>query len=199
VPPDASDSKDFVRGDSTFELLARARSGDDHAVDRLFTRYLPPLKRYAHGRLPQYARHAADTQDLVQETLIQVLKHIRTFESRHEGGFQSYLRQAVLNRVRNAIRDSGRRPGETGLDEAMPATESSPLEQAIGAERLEHYDAALARLRPIDREIIIAKVEMGCTYQEIATSFDLPTADAARKAAQRALLKLAEEMTRDTR
>lgn len=199
MPETPRDSSDDIKGESTFDLLARARSGDELAIDALFTRYVAPLRRWAHGRLPQRARHAADTQDLVQETLIRVLKHLGTFESRHDGAFQAYLRQAVMNRIRNAIRDRGRRPDETGLDEALAAPDVSPLEHAIGVERLEQYDAALERLRPIEREVIVAKVEMGCTYQAIATLLDFPSADAARKAAQRALVRLAEEMTRAAR
>ena len=113
------------------------------------------------------------------------------FEPRREGAFQAYLRQAVMNRIKNAIRSRTRRPDGTSIDEALPSHDQSALERAIGLERLERYEAALARLRPIDREAIVARVEMGCTYDEMAVMLDLPSADAARKAAQRALVRLA--------
>jgi RNA polymerase sigma-70 factor (ECF subfamily) len=177
--------------DSTFDLLARARAGDDRALEPLFARYLPRLRRWASGRLPRWARDAGDTQDLVQDTLLSVFKQIDGFEPRHEGAFQAYLRQAVMNRIRNAIRDRTRRPDGTSIDEALPSIDQSALERAIGLERLERYEAALARLRPIDREAIVARVEMGCTYEEMAVMLDLPSAEAARKAAQRALVRLA--------
>jgi RNA polymerase sigma factor (sigma-70 family) len=187
---------DTARPDSTFELLTRARDGDDAALDALFARYVVPLRRWARGRLPQKARHIADTQDVVQDTLIQVLKHVKDFEPRHDGAFQAYLRQAVMNRIRNTIRDGGRRPAETALDDVVQASEHSPLEQAIGAERLAHYEAALGMLKPHEREAVVAKVEMGCSYEEIAALLDLPSTDAARKAAKRALVKLVETMNR---
>ena len=183
-----------IPAESTFDLLARAKRGDDRALEPLFARYLPRLRRWASGRLPRWARDAADTQDLVQDTLIQVFKHVDRFEPRREGAFQAYLRQAVMNRIRNAIRDRARRPDDTVLDEALPADDASPLERAIGAERLERYEAALARLRSIEREAIVARLEMGCSYQEMATMLDLPSAEAARKTAQRALLRLAREL-----
>ena len=69
--PGAGDSLE-----STSDLLARAKDGDVIAIDALFARSLPPLRRWARGRLPQYARHMADTQDLVQETVIQTLRHL---------------------------------------------------------------------------------------------------------------------------
>ncbi|HEY6213627.1 MAG TPA: sigma-70 family RNA polymerase sigma factor [Vicinamibacterales bacterium] len=180
--------------DSTFELLERARGGDDAALNVLFARYAPRLMRWASGRLPRWARDAADTSDLVQDTLLQTFKQIDRFEPRREGALQAYLRQAVMNRIRNCIRDSHRRPSETGIDEAIPAENSSPLETAIGSETFERYEAALATLRDVEREAIIGRVELGCTYEELADMLELPSADAARKASQRALLRLARAM-----
>lgn len=191
-PPDATGGG--VSAESTFELLARVRDGDDRAIDQLFARYLPRLQRWAHGRLPQWARDGADTQDLVQNTLLQTFKQIERFEPRREGAFQAYLRQAVLNRIRDALRMSARRPLATGVDESFPSEAPSPLAAAIGTEAFERYEAALTRLRPIEREAIVARVEMECSYEEMATMLDLPSADAARKAAQRALVRLAREM-----
>ena len=181
--------------DATVELLARVRAGDESALESLFARYLPRLRRWARGRLPRWARNAADTEDLVQETLVSVFKQVDEFEVRREGAFQAYLRQAVMNRIRNAIRDSGRRPKATTLAEGIASSEPSPLERAIGIEQLERYEAALERLRPIDREAIVARVEMGWSYHEMAVILDVPSAEAARKAAQRALVRLAAELT----
>lgn len=183
-----------VSADSTFDLLAGARAGDELALEKLFARYLPRLRRWASGRLPRWARDAGDTQDLVQETLISVFKQVDRFEPRREGAFQAYLRQAVMNRIRNAVRDRSRRPDGTTIDEDLASAEGSPLERAIGRERLDLYEAALARLRPLDREAIVARVEMGCSYQEVAEMLDLPSAEAARKAAQRALVRLAAQL-----
>jgi len=180
--------------DSTFELLARFRAGDEQAAERLFARYLPRLRRWASGRLPLSARDAADTQDLVQETLLETFRQLEDFDPRHEGAFQAYLRQAVMNRIRDALRRIRRRPAQTGLDDGVPSPEPSPLERAIGAEGLEKYEAALGTLRPRDREAIVARIEMGCTYEEMAALLELPSAEAARKAAQRALVRLAREM-----
>jgi RNA polymerase sigma-70 factor (ECF subfamily) len=72
----------------------------------------------------------------------------------------------------------------------------SPLEQAIGREAVERYERALQRLRPEEREAIIGRIEMGHSYEELAEALGKPTADAARKAAQRALVRLVEEMKR---
>ncbi len=182
--------------ESTFQLIARARAGDEEAIERLFARHLKPLQRWARGRLPKWARDLADTDDLVQDTLAQTFKRIEDFEPRRVGALQAYLRQAVLNRIRNELRRKGRQPHATDLDGIEVESVESPLEQAIGREAVERYEAALQRLTAEEREAIIARVEMGYSYEELAEALGKPTAEAARKAARRALVRLAEEMNR---
>jgi RNA polymerase sigma-70 factor, ECF subfamily len=193
APVDSRDQR-TVDLESTFVLIHRARSGDQDALDRLFARHLKPLQRWASGRLPRWARDMASTDDLVQETLLQTFKRIEDFEPRGVGALQAYLRQAVLNRIRDELRRRGRKPQSVELDDLDVAGDSSPLEDAIGREAVEHYERALERLRPEERDAIIARVELGLSYEELAEALGKPTPDAARKAAQRALVRLAEEM-----
>jgi RNA polymerase sigma-70 factor (ECF subfamily) len=181
--------------ESTGQLIERARTGDAAAVDQLCQRHRQPLRRWASGRLPRWARDAADTDDLVQDALLQTFKRIGTFEPRESGGLQAYLRQAVLNRIRDELRKTARRP-RTGDAAGEPDPSLSPLEQAIGREAVNRYERALATLDRGDREAIIGRLEMGYTYQELADVLGKPTADAARKAAERALVRLAAEMQR---
>jgi RNA polymerase sigma factor (sigma-70 family) len=181
--------------ESTQELLSRYKSGERAALDCLLARYVPSLKRWATGRLPQWARANADTEDLVQETLLQTLTRIDSFEPQGRGALHSYMRTAVMNRIRDEIRRAGRtHRGE--LDPELGDEKPSPLEEAIGNEALERYERALARLRPEEQDVIIARVELGFGNEELATALGKPSADAARKAAQRALVRLAEEMSR---
>jgi RNA polymerase sigma-70 factor (ECF subfamily) len=177
-------------------LLERMRAGDDSALNRLMDRYLPRLSRWASGRLPQWARDLSDTDDLVQDTLIRSVANLDHFESRGEGALQAYLRGAVMNRIRDEIRRRQRIPAAAPLDSGMPAAGQSPLEKAIGAEALAKYDRALERLDQETREAVIARIEMGCSYGEVAELMGKPSADAARMTVSRALVRLAEEMRR---
>ena len=143
----------------------------------------------------------SDTDDLVQDTLIRSVNNLDHFEARGEGALQAYLRGAVMNRIRDEIRRHQRTPAQNPIDTALintglPAKEPSPLENAIGAEALAKYDRALERLDAETREAVIARIEMGCSYQEIADLMDKPSPDAARMTVSRALVKLAEEMRR---
>jgi RNA polymerase sigma-70 factor (ECF subfamily) len=184
------------RLESTIELLARAKQGQEGAVEALFERCLPALRRWARGRLPHYARDLADTQDVVQEAVLSTLHRLDSFESRHQGALQAYLRQAVVNRIRDEIRRVGRRPIPTELDDQHADVAPSPLEHAIGREGLDRYEAALQKLRPADREAIVARMELQQSYEEVAVALGKPNANAARVAVTRALAKLVHEMER---
>ena len=183
-----------ARAESSLDLLERARAGDAAALDALIARYLPRLRRWASGRLPLWARDLAETQDLVQETVVKAFKNIERFEVRGEGALQAYLRQAMLNRIRSEIRRVNRRPPAGELDTQTEDTGPSPLESAVGREALERYEVALARLRATDREAIIARIELGLTYEELAVALGKPSANAARMTVERALFRLAREM-----
>jgi DNA-directed RNA polymerase specialized sigma24 family protein len=104
----------------------------------------------------------------------------------------------LLNRIRDEIRRVGRRPDRGELDSELGDARPSPLEEAIGGEALERYESALARLRSEEQNVIIGRVELGFSNEELATALGKPSPDAARKAAQRALVRLAEEMSRET-
>jgi RNA polymerase sigma factor (sigma-70 family) len=192
--PRTSDAAADSGATTTLRLLARAREGDAGALSEVFARTGPALRRWARGRLPQWARDVADTDDLVQDALISTLKQLDVFEYRTDGALQAYLRQAVMNRLRDELRRKGRAPVHVAHEGLEFEAEGSPLEEAMGREAFERYQAALTRLRPEEREAIIARVEMDYSYAELAEILGKPTPDAARKAAQRALVRLAEEM-----
>lgn len=180
--------------ESTLHLLAMVKAGEPGAVELLLERCLPPLRRWARGRLPGYARSLAETQDLVQEAVVRTLHNLGTFEVRHQGALQAYLRQAVANRIRDEIRRATRHPAPIELSETYPDASPSPLQRVIGNEGVRRYDAALLRLREADREAIVARLELQQSYEEIAVALGKPTANAARVAVTRALAHLIEEL-----
>ena len=180
--------------DSTLTLLTRARAGDGQAMDDLFARYLPGLLKWTRGRLPRWARDLADTPDIVQDALLETFRKLDSFDHRGEGALRAYLRQSVMNRIRDELRRAKRHPERVELDPLLNDAGLSPLESAVGAQTVERYEAALQRLSQDDRELVIARVEMGLTYPELAAATGKPSAGAARMAVSRALLRLAEDL-----
>jgi len=191
-----SEHQNSEAGEATLVLLVRAREGDVNALNDLCARYLPRLTRWAHGRLPAGARGAIDTHDVVQETLAHVVRRLPAFEPRHEGAFQGYVRRALLNRIRDEARKLGRKGPPEPLNPEHPTPDASPLEEAIGHEAVEKYEAAMTRLREEDRQAIIGRIELGLPYAELAPMLGKPTVAAAHMAVSRALLRLAKEMSR---
>ena len=184
--------------DSSMELWERARKGDSGALNRLFARCLPRLHRWAHGRVPTWARDGADTADFVQETVLHTLRRLDAFEPQREGALLAYLRRALLNRIRDQFRLFSRRPDvgslADGLAEQVAGDDESPLDVAISRADQQRYRAALVRLRPIDRRAIVASIELGYSYEQLALVLNKPSAPAARLAVRRALIRLGREM-----
>jgi RNA polymerase sigma-70 factor (ECF subfamily) len=184
--------------DSTAHLLSRVREGDVSARDRLFARVLPALRRCAHNRLPAWARDLHDTEDLVQITVTRALRRLDAFEPRGPGAFLAYLRQILLNAVRNELRRVSRRPAHQDLDETLVNAEPSALEVVVGRDAVQRYERSLASLDPEQREAVILRIELGLSHQEIAELQGRASADAARMVIARALVRVAEGMRDDS-
>ena len=181
---------------TSVELLRRAQDGQEQALDQLIERYLPQFRRWARHRLPGWARGVMDTDDLVQETLLRTVQHLKKFEPRGDGALQAYLHTAMLNRVRDEIRRARRKPRPVTLDSKEQDNRPSPLQVTIGHEAYERYVAALNELEDKDRHAIIARIELGQSWEEVADALGKPSRDAARVAVTRALRRLAEGMAR---
>lgn len=194
VPPPSLGLTTGATPSGSMALLARAQAGDEQALDELLRSYLPRLKKWVSGRLPDHCRGLNDTDDLVQDTLISVLRLIPKFEIRHDAGFQAYLRQAVWNRLRAEIRSLGAKPLTVELEDGLTSPESSPIDRAIGQEALARYEAALLNLDEDQRSAVIGRLEFGYSYPELALMLGRRTPDAARKLVERALPLLADWM-----
>lgn len=184
----------LLSDEPTVELILKARDGDHLALEAILQRCLPALKRWAHGRLPAYARGSLDTEDLVQDAAFNAVRRLDTFQPQHVGALQAYLRRSVINRIRDEIRKLGAHPAPQALPEDLQSSDTSPLEQAIQLESYELYRAALKRLRSKDREILMARLEAQWSVAEVADRFGFSTPDAARVATIRAMERLMAAM-----
>ncbi len=185
----------LLSDEPTMVLIVRAKAGDGDATEALLERCLQPLKRWAHGRLPMAARGSLDTDDIVQNVVVQWLRRLPHFEPHHVGAMQAYLHQSVINRIRDEVRRMTRQPGRSELPEDLVSEAPSQLELAIQAEDYTRYRDALAQLRPKDRELIIARIEMQWTLGEIAERFDMASVEATRMAVMRAARRLKEALS----
>ena len=177
--------------DATALLIERARGGDDAARETLFARFLPVLRAWGHRRLPSRARDLADTEDLVQVTLLRALRRLDEFRPEREGAFLAYLRTILLNAVREEIRRSSRRGTRAELTDELPDARRSVVEQVAGREAVERYERALATLPEATQHAVLLRLEFGYSYEQIAEATGARSPDAARMSVVRALKALA--------
>lgn len=156
------------------------------------------LQRWATGRLPRRCRGVMDTCDLVQETVRRSLRNLESFQPHHANALEAYMRTALLNRIRDEIRRAARQPACCAVDPSLPAGDQSPDAGIIDHENVEIYERAMKRLRAADRKALLARLDLGLSYDQAAGLLNKPTAGAARMAIHRALLRLAKEIHRQT-
>lgn len=175
--------------DSTLIILERARAGDRAAAQTLIERAVPPVKRWARGRVPASVRGEANTEDVLQDAVVNTLRLVSASRLKSVSGLQFYLRRSVMNRIRDLIRRTIRRGGPAALVDDVASDRPSPLESAVRAERLEHFLAALQRLTPADRQLVVWRVELGYSVVEIAQRLGKPVPTTAMRVS-RALQRL---------
>jgi RNA polymerase sigma-70 factor (ECF subfamily) len=180
--------------DSTLALVTRAREGDRVALERIVERHQVALERFTHGRVPGSARGLVDTVDIVQVAMTRAIARLADIDLAVPGSLLSYLRTTVLNQIRDEIRRARRRPLTTALHDQFPALDQDPLEAVISAQQLERYDLALLQLPADQLEAFLMRIEMGCSYQEIADALGRPSAEAARMFVRRAIRALTETL-----
>ena len=178
----------------TVDLVVRARLGDETAWRELVARYEGPLRRSIRGRLPRAARGLTDTDDMVQDATLNILRRLPLIELRFPGALLAYLRRSVSNRVADEHRRVSRQGPTASLDEELPDRQQSPLDLTLDKDKVRVYRAALLTLPADDRIAIVMRLERGASYEAIAGRLGKPTPNAARVAVARAMFKLAKAM-----
>ncbi len=178
----------------TAVLIARIQAGDAGARERLIGKYLPILRRWAHGRMPARARDISDTDDIVQIAIMRAVARIGDIRADGSGAFLAYLRSVLINHIRDELRRSHRRPEGVEIDETLvDDNHPSLLEEMIGLDRLRAYENALTKLTRRQQEAVVLRIEFGLEYDEIAAEVG-GTPDGARMLLARALTTIAREM-----
>lgn len=165
------------------------------AVERVIATLLPFFQRWTHGRLPAYARRRMDTGDVVQEAIVGVLRNLGQLDTADPKALAKYLAIAIRNRIADEVRRASH--GEVANRITDPADpRASPLEEAIDSETHQQYRAALLSLTPDDQALLVGRIELGLSFEELALVTQRASPDAARMATRRAALRLARAMGR---
>ncbi len=165
------------------------------AVERLLSALVPFFQRWASGRLPAYARRRADTGDIVQEVLVSALRRIGELDTTDPERLRHYLQVAIANRIKDEVRRARKVEVAAGEpSQRMGDHRPGPLDQAIESEEKARYRAALLSLDREDQALLVGRIELGLSYDELALATGRPSSEAARAAARRAAFRLARVM-----
>ncbi len=177
-------------------MFERVRQGSRSALGALLVRHSTWLRRWARGRLPAWARDGTDTSDLVQDALHRTLARIATFRSAHSAALRVYLKRTIQNRISDHLRRSTVRLAARAPDERVRfAEEGAPqFRELLDMETWERYVVGLDQLTPLQRRLVVGRMELGYSYRQLALVERLSTPDAARMAFRRALVQLSRVM-----
>lgn len=176
--------------ESTRGLVERGRKGDASAWETVFARITARLRFWTHRRMPPATRGQDQTRDIVQDAAMGVWRNVNTLDLRKPGDLEAYLREAVINRIRDRARRIQREPLLVSVDPDLKDDLPTPLTIALSGERWARYQAAFSELTVQQREALIARTEMGCSWEQVAEAINSPSPAAARMLFNRAVERL---------
>ena len=160
---------------SDAELARDARAGSEAAYRELVARYATAAVNFTQ----RFVRDRALAEDLAQEGFLRVYQRLHTYDS--ERKFSSWFFQVLrnvtidylrVNRVATASLDELQQEGRHAA--AVDRDGPSPEELAGRGELVSAMTAALSRIRPEYREVVVLRYQEGLTQPEIAEVLGIP-------------------------
>src|SRR5207247_2660140 len=183
-------ANDYDVKSSKAASLVRAQQGDRRALEAFFAHHLPQLRKWTRLRVPRWIERRTDADDLVQLAAVKLLQRLHRLSPSRIDSVQAYLRQTVLNLVRDEVRRIGRSPDHIPVTDEEESGEPSALDRLVGHATWQSYRRALARLGPRDRAAVIGRVQKGWSYEQLRTRLHVATANTARVVTHRAIERL---------
>ena len=182
------------------EILERAVSGDTAALDHVLRMIRPHVER----QLLRYPVSDEDRRDLLQATLMQIVRRLGSF--RAESSFSTWLFRVTANEALMLMRSRRRHRARVveGLDweelATLPSMNDNEVTQVdIGVEHRER-DArvrdALKELPADYRDVVVAHYHLDLGLQEIADKLAI-TESAVRSRLHRARTRLRSLLEKD--
>ena len=143
------------------ELTRRSQAGDTEAFGELVTKYRVRIFTMVCGMV----RNEHDAWDLAQEGFLKAWHSIHLFKGR--SSFYTWLYSITFNLTIYSLRRQGRRV-EVELNDAIPSSLPGPRVHYQRSEIREQVNAALAKLSPQHRAVVVLKDLEELQYSEIA-------------------------------
>jgi RNA polymerase sigma factor (sigma-70 family) len=189
----------------TGSLLERWHAGDQTALAALIQQNLDWIRAHVRRRLGPSVRRRAESQDFVQDTLIELLHHGPRFVVSDQQQFRALMARLIENAIRRGVDFHTAQRRDLHREAPLPSRETvlaldpdrrpsaRPSEAAAREETRAMVALALELLDPQDRFVIVRREYQGQSFAEIAAELNA-TEDAARMRFQRALPRLARKL-----
>jgi RNA polymerase sigma-70 factor (ECF subfamily) len=148
------------------ELIRRSQAGDTEAFGELVTKYHAKIFSMVRGMV----RNDHDALDIAQDGFLKAWQSIHRFEGR--SSFYTWLYSLTVNLTIYSLRRKGRRE-EVELNDAIPSSLPSPGIHYQHTEIRNQVNAAVAKLSPEHRAVVVLKELEGLQYYEIAEVLNL--------------------------
>ncbi len=195
------------QGTTTAQLVAAAQKGSKSAIDGLFRRHAPTVRRIVALRMGQPVHSMSGFDDIAQEAMLKVFQSLDGFEYRSEGSFRNFLATCVrsaiadYHRVANAHKRGGGRVrvfAECGTESLSASLfrghDPSPSEVVRAKEFEARLEEALLELDEHHREVIILRKILQLDYADVARELGFEKEATARQVCKRALAKLRSKL-----
>jgi len=157
-------------------LVERARDGDRDAFGLLVQQFEPTVRAIALRRLGNHG----EALELTQEVFLHVMS--RLDQVRDPERFAGWLRQvAARMAINRATRRVPPQAVETGVLEAAVEETDEPIDELISRERAARLWTAMDRLKPLDREALVAFYIRDLSLIEMADELDIPLGTVKRR------------------
>jgi len=175
----------------TQELMLRAGTGDQQAVNGLLERHRDALRRMVAMRMDHALQRRVDASDIVQEVLVEANRRLKEYLANPPMPFHLWLRHMAMDRIIDAHRrhrEAARRsldreqplyahglPDQSAVDLAamLHDRQLTPAAAATQHELQRRFEAAINRLDETDREVILMRHVEQLSNHEVAQSLGL--------------------------
>jgi RNA polymerase sigma-70 factor (ECF subfamily) len=165
------------------KIMLRVREGQLSELTELFERYSTPLYNF----FLRLTMDKALSEDLTQNLFYRVLRYRQSFEPA-SGSFRSWAYRMARNIYADHLRQEQRVPGgASGSEEGLERVGGEDV--PYSEDQFERLDAAMAKLSPDQREILVLSRYQGLKYDEISKLKDI-SVPAIKVQVYRALRKL---------
>lgn len=155
--------RDVDQRDEEGEWISRCLAGDTQAFRPLVERY----ERMVRAVVRRLIGAAHEVDDLAQMTFVTAYERLAQYSG--DARFSTWLCEIALNKSRDALRSRRREPEAAAVEELdLESGAPGPEARLAEKQRDAQLQAALRRLKPADREVVVFKYILGCSYEEVA-------------------------------